>query len=99
MVKRITTLALLLILTGLVPSARGLERFEIITTQELQRMLTERAAGNQDFALVNTLDALIYEHLSIPGSINIPWSRVADLTDRLGSYRNRLVVTYCMGYR
>jgi 3-mercaptopyruvate sulfurtransferase SseA len=99
MIRNMKIMGLLLVLTGLVSSAHGLERFEIITTQELQQMLTERAAGNQDFVLVNTLDSLIYEHQSIPGSINIPWSRAAGLADRLGSDRNRLVVTYCMGYR
>lgn len=95
--KAIITFAIAL--TGLVSPALGLERFEIITTQALQEMMTEREAGKRDFILVNTLDALIHEHHAIPGSVNIPWSRVTEMKDRLGSDRSRLIVTYCMGYR
>lgn len=92
-------IAISIVLTGLASTAHGLERFEIITTQELQQILTEREAGHLDFVLVNTLDTLIYEHHSIPGSINIPWSRVAEMRDRLGPKQDRLIITYCMGYR
>lgn len=97
--KKIMITVLLWGMIGVIFPAFGMERFEIITTQELQQMLKEREAGHQDFVLVNTLDALIYEHHSIPGSVNIPWSRVSEMADRLGPDRNRLIITYCMGYR
>ena len=97
--KTILKLALLLALATPVAPARGLERFEIITTRQLQQMMAERTAGKRDFVLVNTLDALIHAHHAIPGSINIPWSRVAELHARLGTDRTRLIITYCMGYR
>ena len=99
MFKQLSITAMIWILAGLLSPAAGMERFEIMTTQELQQLLAEREAGKLDFILVNTLDALIYGHHSIPGSINIPWSRVSDLADRLGSDRERLIITYCMGYR
>lgn len=92
-------IALSLLLTCLASPAQGLERFEIITTQELQQMLHERESGDRDFVLVNTLDTLIYEHHSIPGSVNIPWSRVTEMKGLLGTDQNRLIITYCMGYR
>jgi 3-mercaptopyruvate sulfurtransferase SseA len=98
-VKTTVMVVLSLLLAGFVSPVLGLERFEIVTTQELKEMLKERTAGRQNFVLVNTLDTLIYEHHFIPGSINIPWSRIEELADRLGPDRNRLVITYCMGYR
>ena len=90
------TMAILIILgiVSLTTPAAGLERFDIVTTQELKTMLAEREAGNLDFLLVNTLDALIFEHHAIPGSVNVPWSRAADMADRLGPDLERLIVTY-----
>ena len=82
-----------------VHSAHAMERFGVLTTDEMYQMLEERKAGKKDFILVNTLDELIYKNSSIPGSINIPWSKVTQLSDRLGKNKHRLIVTYCMGYR
>jgi 3-mercaptopyruvate sulfurtransferase SseA len=88
-----------LILMGCVSAAQALERFEIVTTQELRQILAQRAKGMQDFVLVNSLDALIYNNHFIPGSVNIPWHRVTQKANHLGTDRNRLIITYCMGYR
>ena len=74
--------------------ATAMERFELITTQELERMLAQRQRGEVDFVLVNSLDEIIYRHNAIPGSVNVPWSRVDELVGRLGTDKNKLIVTY-----
>lgn len=90
---KIITIILLLIVAISVP-AYGLERFQIVTTQELKQMLDERAAGSIDFILVNALDTLIYEHHSIPGSVNIPWGRASEASAMLGTQKDKMIVTY-----
>lgn len=77
----------------------AMERFEIITTQEMKRLLDDREAGKTNFILVNTLDEIIYLNSSIPGSISLPWSRVDKKIHRLGNDKEKLIITYCMGYR
>ncbi len=89
-------LAILLLFTH---QAVALERFDIITTKELQTMLQDRKEGKIDFLLLNTLDTLIADHHSIPGSINIPWSEVTKRAKELGNNKVKLIVTYCMGHR
>ena len=79
--------------------ALALERFEIVTTLELMQLLEDRAAGKADFLLINTLDELIFKDSSIPGSINVPWCKVEETAVRLGEKKNRLIISYCMGYR
>ena len=86
----ITTIFILLISTPL----PAMERFEIITTQDLEKMLMERESGAIDFTLVNTLDEVIYRNSSIPGSVNVPWSRVKETINRLGEDKEKLVITY-----
>ena len=71
-----------------------MERFDLITTQELEQMLARRQRGEIDFVLVNGLDEIIYRHNDIPGSVNVPWSRVNELIGRLGTDKNKLIVTY-----
>ncbi len=81
-------------------AAPGMERFDIITTRQLSALMDQREQGKKQFYLVNTLDELIFNHHSIPGSINIPWSRVDELAEKkLGADKDRLIITYCMGYR
>ena len=75
-------------------SAFGLQRFDIVTTEELEQMLAQRQTGTTEFALVNTLDEIIYRNVSIPDSINVPWSRVTETADRLGNDKDKLIVTY-----
>ncbi|MFH1155959.1 MAG: rhodanese-like domain-containing protein [Pseudomonadota bacterium] len=79
--------------------AWGMERFDVLTTQEVKQMLDQREAGTLDFLLVNTLDEMISNDSSIPGSVKVPWSKVSTFAYRLGTDKNRLIVTYCMGYR
>ena len=87
-------LLILGILFLLPASGAALERFDIVTTQQLSEMLADRAAGKTDFLLVNALDGIIFRDAALPGSVNIPWSRLAELSDRLGADRDRLIVTY-----
>jgi hypothetical protein len=86
-------LSVVMMLLFAVPSF-SMERFEIITTEELEGMLEARELGTTDFVLVNTLDEIIYRNSSIPGSINIPWSRVKETIDRAGEDKDRLLVLY-----
>jgi 3-mercaptopyruvate sulfurtransferase SseA len=72
----------------------ALERFDIISTQELEHLLKEREAKKTDFILVNTLDEIIYRSTSIPGSVNIPWSRIDETKTRLGSDKEKLLIFY-----
>lgn len=74
--------------------ALALQRFDIVTTKQMKQMLDDRTAGKVDFLLVNALDEVIYRNSSIPGSINVPWSRVSAVTDRLGTDKNKLIITY-----
>ena len=74
--------------------ASAMERFELVTTQELQQMLARRQRGEIDFVLVNALDEIIYRNNAIPGSVNVPWSRANELIGRLGTDKDKLIVTY-----
>ena len=78
--------------------AMASDRFEIVTTEELKTLLAKRERHDVDFLLVNTLETLIGNYLTIPGSVNIPWSRVDELSDRLGSDKQKRIITYCLGY-
>lgn len=99
--RTLTTLLFILILTSAAytPHAEALERFDVITTAQLKDLLELRSRGLTDFTLVNTLDALIASHHSIPGSINLPWSKAEKDTSLLGDKKDKLIITYCMGYR
>ncbi|MGB3211183.1 MAG: rhodanese-like domain-containing protein [Desulforhopalus sp.] len=88
---------LLLLLTSSFSNA--LDRFDIVTTEELHSLLQERENGKIDFLLLNTLDTLIFNHHSIPGSINIPWNTIEGSSQLLAWDKNIPIITYCMGYR
>jgi hypothetical protein len=90
---------LFLVLLMGIQSAAAMERFDLVTTQELEQMLAARDKGEIDFLLVCTLDEIIFRDVAIPGSISVPWSRVDETTHLLGDDPNKLIVTYCMGYR
>lgn len=77
----------------------ALERFDIVTTETLKNMLELRAQGKENFILLNTLDKIIADHHTIPGSINIPWNNVKERSQELGKDKNIPIITYCMGYR
>lgn len=96
---RIVSWTLLMVLMAGIHFAAAMERFDIVTTQELQQMLAARQKGAIDFLLVNTLDEIIFRDVAIPGSINVPWCRIDKTADRLGADHDKLIITYCMGYR
>jgi len=75
------------------------ERFALVSTEELKTLLAERSADKADFLLLNTLDEIIFRDRAIPGSINIPWSAIDNRYGELGPDRDRLIITYCIGYR
>jgi hypothetical protein len=83
-----------LMLFGLASQTFALERFDIVTTAELEVLLENRHNGVTDFLLVNGLDEIIYRQNSIPGSINLPWSQVPEMAARLGSDKDKLIITY-----
>ncbi len=80
-------------------TVQALERFDLVTTSEMAQLLEEREKELTDFILVNTLDEMIYRDSYIPGSINIPLSRFDEFNSRLGPDKDKLIITYCMGYR
>jgi len=67
-----------------------------ITTERLQSLKSE----DEDFVLINTLDAEHFEKTKIPGSINIPVSQDS-FTDKVleavGS-QQKLIVVYCASH-
>ena len=75
-------------------AAFAMERFDIVTTQELKQMLEARHLHKIDFILVNSLDEIIYRDSAIPGSVNVPWSKVDKMAHRLGEDKNKLIITY-----
>ncbi len=77
----------------------ALERFTIISTEEMKQLVRDREMGITDFILVNTLDEMIYRDSCIPGSINIPLGKLDEMADKLGTDYHKRVITYCMGYR
>jgi 3-mercaptopyruvate sulfurtransferase SseA len=90
----------IIMLTGLlITTASGMERFDVVTTAQIKQMLDDRVAGKIEFVLVNTLDEIIFRHSSIPGSVNAPWYKIDKTDHKLSSDKNRLIITYCMGYR
>ena len=75
-------------------SAYGLDRFDIVTTEEMKQMLDARKAGKIEFVLVNGLDEMIFRSSSIPGSINVPLGRVEKMSHKLGKNKDMLIITY-----
>ena len=72
----------------------AMERFDIVSTAEMKQLLKDRAAGKINFVLVNTLNEIIFNHSSIPGSVSVPWSRVDKVAHRLGNDKDKLIITY-----
>ncbi|WP_136806110.1 rhodanese-like domain-containing protein [Desulfosediminicola flagellatus] len=84
---------------ALVDTSFSFERFDIVTTAEMQELLDNRKKGTIDFILVNSLDRIIYREHSIPESINIPLSEIGTHLSLLGTDKDKLIITYCMGFR
>ena len=74
--------------------SHALERFDLVTTQQMQKLLEQRRQGSVDFILVNSLDEMAFRNSFIPGSINIPLSRFDELYSRLGTDKNKLIIPY-----
>jgi len=92
MKKHILCFAIIVLLLS--PAVSAMERFDIVTTQQLRQMLDDRRLNKIDFILVNSLDEIAFRNSSIPGSINLPWSRVKESASILGEDKNKLIVTY-----
>ncbi len=92
MSKSILYLTIIFLLSG--STAFAMERFDIVTTKQLKQMLEDRSLNKIDFILVNSLDEILFRNSSIPGSINLPWSRVKELASRLMEDKDKLIVTY-----
>ncbi len=91
--KKLLVLAVIFLLV-LANNALSLERFPIITTEEMQQLLKDRQAGKINFILVNALDKMIYQNASIPGSVNIPLGKIAANAYKLGQDKDKLIITY-----
>lgn len=64
-----------------------------ISTSDLQAMI----GSDQDFALINVLPKIIFDHMHLPGSINYPIGKFEKLS-ALPFSRDIPLVFYCMGY-
>lgn len=91
---RIILLSIMLVLVFFSSNAAALERFDIVTTEEMQGMLEKRKAGALDFVLVNCLDEMIFRNSHIPGSVNVPLSEIEKNVHKLGVDRSKLIVPY-----
>ncbi len=85
---------LIIFLFFLPSSGSALERFDIITTAEMKQLLDDRKSGKIDFILVNGLGKMIFNHASIPGSINIPLNSYAQFATKLGENKDKLIIPY-----
>ena len=57
--------------------------------------LKEKIDRGDDFILVETLPAEYYRHSHLPGAINLPPERVAELAPELLPDREADIVVYC----
>ena len=62
-----------------------------ISREELRRKI-ERG---DDFKLVETLPPNAYEHAHLPGAVNLPPDRIAELAPRLLPDKAAEIVVYC----
>jgi hypothetical protein len=99
MVRYVFILCLVFSSLAGITGVQAMERFDIISTGELYRMLEKREKGEVEFTLLNSLDEIIADDKTIPGSIHIPWGKIETQGYKLGKDKNKLIVTYCMGYR
>lgn len=71
--------------------------FQTISRQELEQRLKQQKPDNEDpkagYALVNVLDAKLYERDHIPSSINIPQDDVDEFEKRFD--KNKDIIVYC----
>ena len=64
---------------------------QTISRDELKRRIERK----DDFLLVETLSKVAYEHLHLPGAINLPPDQIKELAPTLLPERNAEIVVYC----
>ncbi|HEY7530932.1 MAG TPA: rhodanese-like domain-containing protein [Gemmatimonadota bacterium] len=57
--------------------------------------LRAKIGRGDDFALVETLPRHVYDHAHLPGAVNLPPDRIAELAPVLFPDRGREIVVYC----
>ncbi len=57
--------------------------------------LKQKMDSGERFALVETLPATAYHHAHLPGAINLPPDRVAELAPELLPDKSADIVVYC----
>ena len=57
--------------------------------------LKQKIDGKDDFILVETLPRVAYEHVHLPGAINLPSDQVKVLAPKLLPDKNADIVVYC----
>lgn len=62
-----------------------------ITREELK----EKIESNDHFILAETLPKEAYDHAHLPGAINLPPDRVAELAARIFPDKSAEIVVYC----
>ena len=70
---------------------RGTSIVKTITRDELKMKID----NNHNFLLVETLPQTAYEHAHLPGAINLPPDKVAELAPKLLPDKNAEIVVYC----
>lgn len=63
----------------------------MITRDELKQKMD----AGEDFLLVETLGRTAFEHQHLPGAINLPPDRIAELAPELLPDKNSEIVVYC----
>jgi len=64
-----------------------------ITREQLKQKMDRREV----FFLVETQSPMMYEDAHLPGALNLPPNRVAELAPRLLSEKDAEIVVYCAG--
>ena len=57
--------------------------------------LKQKIDRNDDFVLVETLSETAFHHQHLPGAINLPPDRIAELAPELLPDKNAEIVVYC----
>ena len=62
-----------------------------VSREELKRKMD----GGESFVLVETLQAVAYQHGHLPGAVNLPPDRVRELAPRLLPDKSAEIIVYC----
>lgn len=71
-----------------------------MTTSELERLLAERARGERDLVLIDSLSPASFADRHLPGAVNLPLDAIdaERAAEVIGPDKDRMVVVYCSGY-